>query len=288
MITVPEQRIEELTQELYKIKDERDRLNKESLRWAEERNLLHEEIKKLRSEARLFKEKRDALNNEVQSLKILREEDRRKHRENIDQLQKLRQRMREAIAKREPIRDALSLEREIETIDWKIQTNPLSLDEERELVERVKILENQLEVYRSIKGIKDEIARLKNEAKALKEEIASHGEKILEVAGQSQKFHLNMIEHLENIKKLGVKADEMHKKYVENKEEAQTFQSKYAEIFNQIKALQKAIQEKEEEEKTKQLAELRNKLEKEALDKLKRGKKLSFEEFKILAEQGRI
>jgi len=280
-------RIEELSRELSEIRSERDRFNDEAFRWAEKRNLLHEEIKKLRLEARSLKEKRDAINNEVRSLKLLREEDRKKYRERLSQLPRLRQKMGEEKARR-PQRSAQNLEREIEMIEWKIQTNPLSLDEEKKLVERVKTLESQLEVYRSIRAIKDEIIRLKNEAEAFREQVVSHSEKISEMARQSQKFHEKMVEDLENMQTFKARADEMHREYVKNREDAQALQLKYLEISNQITSLQRAIQEKEGEEKAKQLVDLRNKLEKEALDKLKRGKKLTFEEFKILAEQGRI
>jgi len=287
MTEVPERRIEELNRELDTVRTERDRLNKEAIRWAEKRNLLHEDIKRLRSEARSLKEKRDELNRRVKHLKTLREEARKKRGEKISHLKELRQKTRDLTAKR-PKRSAQSLENEIEKIEWKIQTDSLSLDEERKLIERVKSLETQLEAYREIKNVKNKILTLQEEVETLKKEISSRNEEISEVAKQSQRFHEKMIEKLEKIKELQAEADAMHKRYVENKEKAKAFHSKYVETLGQIKGLREIIRKREEAEKAKQIASLRKKLEKEALDKLRRGEKLTFEEFKLLAEQGKI
>jgi uncharacterized coiled-coil DUF342 family protein len=60
------------------------------------------------------------------------------------------------------------------------------------------------------------------------------------------------------------------------------------EKLEQVKALCAAIRQKEEEEKSRHQANLKKQVEDEALEKLKQGKKLSFDEFKILAEQGKI
>jgi uncharacterized coiled-coil DUF342 family protein len=286
-IADPEQRIKELSLELDLLRTERDRLNEESLVWAEKRNGLHEEVKKMRWEAKSLKERRDGLNGEVQRLKALREETWRAYRGKIDRLKSLRQRIREAAANR-PSRSSQSIEGEIERIEWKIQTESPSLAEERRLVERVKTLESQLEVYREIEGIEDEMAKLENEAKTLKDQIANHRDRVSEIAKQSQEFHEKMVGRLERARKLKAEADEMHGKYIEYKGRAKTLHLKYVEMLGHVKALRGAIREKEEEERAKQQADLRKKLEEEALAKLKRGERLTFEEFKILAEQGKI
>ncbi|MEM2110416.1 MAG: hypothetical protein QXX08_00870 [Candidatus Bathyarchaeia archaeon] len=286
-MSISKERVEELYQELHLLKAERSRQNKESLQWAEKRNILHEKIKKLRTEAKNLKEKRDALNDEVQHLKSLRERIRKEHYEKTDNLQRLRQKMRETQTKTLR-RNAQSLEKEIEMIEWRIQTNSLSLDEEKKLVEQVKNLEKQLEFYRNTKNKKNEVQALEDEVKRLKVKISSYRDKIAELAVQSQKFHLKMLEYYEEMKELKAEADTMHKKYLESREKAQMFHSRYKEVLNQISSLKKAIREKEGEERAKKIADLRILLEKEALDKLKRGEKLTFEEFKILAERGKI
>ncbi|MCW4020332.1 MAG: hypothetical protein NWF14_03780 [Candidatus Bathyarchaeota archaeon] len=286
-IEASEQRIDELSRELDVLRAERDKLNEEALKWAEKRDRLHKEIKKTRLEADRLKERRDELNFEVQCLKTLREDGRKSRREKIDQIKKKRQKVREAAADM-PRRSSRSLENEIAAIEWKIQTNSLSLDEERTLVERVKALENEMEVYREIGSINVEIANLENGVKALKAELLRHRERILEIAKQSQGFHEKMIRKVNKIKELKTEADEMHAKYIELKEKAKVFHERSKEFSGQIKAIRNVVHQKEGEERARQQADLRQKLEEGALDKLKRGEKLTFDEFKLLAEQGKI
>ena len=54
------------------------------------------------------------------------------------------------------------------------------------------------------------------------------------------------------------------------------------------KALREKNRREETEKKIKRETDLRKKLEKKALNKLKNGEKLNFDEFKVLAEQGKI
>ena len=287
MSTTPEQKVEELERELDTLRAERNRLNEEAIRWAEKRDRLHEEIRRLRSEANSFREERDELNAAVGALKTLREEAKKEGRTKIDQIKTLRQEIEEALSHR-PSRNSQSLQNEIETIEWKIQTDSPPLDEERRLIERVRALETQMVVYREIESRKDKIEELQNEITTLKDERVSYNEKISEMAKESQRFHGKMIERLENATKLKAEADEMHAKYVEHKEPAKALHLKYVDVLKQIRTLREKIREKEEKERSKQEADLQRKLEEEALDKLKRGEKLTFEEFKILAEQGKI
>jgi phosphoserine phosphatase len=286
-MSVSKERIDELNRELYTLKCEQGRQNRESLQWAEKRDILHEEIKKLRMEAKNLKEKRDALNDEVRHLKTLREEIKRKYNEEIGNIQRLKQQIRETKTKLHQ-KNVQSLEKEIERFEWRIQTDSLSLNEEKKLVEQVKNLEKQLEFYGNMESKKDEIQTLENAVKKHKFEILAYQEKIVELAALSQKSHLKMLEYYEKMKELKAEADKMHKKYLESREKAQVFQSRYKEVLNQILSIKRAVQEREEKERIKKLAELKALLEKNALEKLKRGDKLTFEEFKILAEQGKI
>ena len=269
------------------MKAERDSLNGEARDWAEKRDNLHEEMQKLRLDARGFRDKRDELNAEIQLQKTVKEERREKRAEAIKQLKSQRQKITAAPASRAG-RNSKSLEAEIAEIDWKIQTEPHSMDEEKRLVEQVRALEVQLQAHRKVDRARGKISGLGTEAQTLKEDIKTDSDKIRELAEQSQRFHGKMVGCLEKIKALKTEADENHKKYVEAREKAKGCHAKFVEKLEQIKTLRAAVRRKEEDEKAKQEADLKRKVEDEALSKLKQGKKLSFDEFKILAEQGKI
>ena len=70
----PQQKIDELNQQLASVKKERNQLKLEAQMWIEKRNSLNKKIKKLREEATNLRERRDALNEKVKELKGLREQ----------------------------------------------------------------------------------------------------------------------------------------------------------------------------------------------------------------------
>ncbi len=287
MVEALESKILVLSQELSALKAERDRLTDEANGRAQERNRLHERIRELRLETHGLREKRDGLNSEVQRFKALREQFLRDYHATIEELKRLRRGVKEATS-RKPSRSQHSLEDEIGKIEWRIQTESLPIDEERRLIGRVKALETQLEAYRNEKRILDRIATLQSEAEELSGQVSVLRIKMSEVVEQSQAFHEKMIGHLQEAKKLKAKADEIHWEYIDRREKANVLRSKCLEILHQIRAIREQVRRREEKEKAGRLSALRERLEQEALGKLKRGERLTFEEFKILAEKGKV
>ena len=115
------QKIEELSQKLSGLKKQRNKLNAEAREWAEKRNKLNEQFKSLRVEALELKNERDKLNERVKELKQQRDGTRTEFGEKIEEIMKLNQEIK-ALAKKEPSRSAQNLQREFESIEWKIQT----------------------------------------------------------------------------------------------------------------------------------------------------------------------
>jgi uncharacterized coiled-coil DUF342 family protein len=198
----------------------------------------------------------------------MNEERRKQRQEKIEQLKEDRLKVRETLADK-PSRSFRSLKDELDKLEWKIQTESHSIEEERRLVGYVKSLETQLETYRRVEVIRSRIMKIEEDMNALRQDSLVDREKIQELTQKSQSFHENMISRLEKAKDLKKEADEMHGKYVEYRDKARVQHAKYLDVLMQIK-------------------DMRSQLEKTALEKLKNGKKLTFEEFKILAEQGKI
>jgi len=281
------QRIGKLNQELASLKEERDKLNLEAKKWAEKRNSIHEQIRELRTEAASLKEKRDVLNEKVRELKSLREQAKTKRKEKRAQILKLNEKIR-SLTERKPSQSMHSIQREIEKIEWKIQTTSLPVKEEETLISQVRQLEARLSVYKRIEKSKEKLMVLRTEEKALETEAKTCHEKLSELAEQSQKFHEEMLENLNKARSLKVEADSAHQKHVEIKQQAQNLHQKCAELLDKIKTFEKELQEAEEKKQAKRQRELRKELEERALEKLKHGEKLTWEEFKILAEKRKI
>ena len=283
----PKHKIERLNQELTPLKEERNSLNLEAKKWADKRNAIHNEVKNLRKEAANIKEKRDALNEQVQELKKLRDEAKIRRKKKRDKTSELKEKLRGLTEKR-PEGNLQHIEREIEKIDWKIQTTSLPLKEEEELINQVRQLEAQLSVQKRIKKVKEELLELRTEEKNLEIEAKTLHEKLSELAEQSQKFHEQMLETLDKARKLQVEADDAHQKYVETKQQAQKQHQKCVELLEKLRAFERELKETADERQAERQSELQKELEERALAKLKRGEKLMWEEFKILAEKGML
>mgnify|MGYP001219914927 CR=1 FL=1 len=85
-----------------------------------------------------------------------------------------------------------------------------------------------------------------------------------------------------------VEADDAHQKYVETKQQAQKLHQQCVELLEKIRTIKRDLKKKADKEQTKRQSEIQKELEKRALAKLKRGEKLLWEEFQILAEKGML
>ena len=287
MPEILKQKIVELNKELAPLKEERDKLNSEAQKWAEKRNSIHEQNKRLRTEAAGLKEKRDTINEKVRELKSLREEAKMKRKEKHVQILKLKEKVR-GLMEREPSQSMHNIQREIENLEWKIQTTSFTVKEEELLIDQVRRLEAQLLVHKQIRKSKEKLMELQTEEKALETETKTYHEKLSELAEQSQKFHEEMLRTVNRARSLKVEADSAHQKYIEIKQQARNLHQKCDELLNQIKTFKQELLKEEEKEQAKRQRELLKELEERALEKMKRGEKLTWEEFKILAEKGII
>lgn len=282
-----EKRIGELNQELASLREERDKLSLEAEKWAEKRDSVHEKIQKFRTEAGSLKEERDVLNEKVHKFKSLRGEAKMRRKEKRAQILKLKEKIGDLV-ERKPSQRMRSIQDEIEKIEWKIQTTSLQVKEEEMLINQVRQLEAHLSVHKQIEKSKEKLMVLRIEEKALESEVKTCHEKLSELAEKSQEFHEEMLENLNKARSLKGEADSAHQKYVEIKQQAQIFHQKCVELLDKIKDLKKELQETEEKKQAKRQHELSKELEERAIEKLKRGEKLTWEEFKILAEKKKI
>jgi phosphoserine phosphatase len=277
--------IEELTQKLCTLKEQKGRIDSEAYEWAAKRNKLNDQVKNLQTETQRLRAERDRINEKVRELKQQRNETSEKIHEKTEEIRKLGQENKD-LAKRKPSRSHQALQKEAESIDWRIQTSSLTSEEYKELVEQVKQLETQLAVHKKLEQFNQKIFELRAEIKALKTTNERRHQQLTDNAQESQQIHRRMLEKIEQSKKLKADADNMHKQFVEVKERTKPLQEEIAVIANQLRLLKGEIQQEEQKERQRGQEALRETLEKQAREKLKRGEKLSWEEFQLLAEKG--
>jgi uncharacterized coiled-coil DUF342 family protein len=277
-------KINGLDRKLVPLEEQRSELASEAKLWMERRDRTRRQIEQLRAEIVSLKTRRDEINQKVKDLKIIRDQLVSDRKEKLNRVIEFKQKV--ASVKQDPARAILAIEKEIENLDWRIQTNSLTMPEEKRMVEQVAELEKRLVSYKQTQAMWSEIKTLQQQLRNLRtQEKEIHG-KIAQLAEQSRQVHQMLIEEGANIPKLKTEANENHQKYVETRKQMQKLDQQCELLTEQVRALRSRSKSEEQKKKVKREAELLAELEMKALGKMKRGEKLTWDEFKVLAEKG--
>jgi uncharacterized coiled-coil DUF342 family protein len=93
-----------------------------------------------------------------------------------------------------------------------------------------------------------------------------------------------MIAKIAESKDVKSEADRLHDAYIKAKEQVRPLHEEIKKLTGQKRKLQIAVREEDEKRKKSVEQALKEKLGSQAKDKLERGEKLSWDEFKLLAE----
>ena len=249
----------------------------------EKRDKLNEKFKKLRQEIREFKTERDNLNEKVKTLKQQRDEARAKIKAQIEQIKAYNEKIAE-LKQKTPRENRRELQKEFDDIEWKIQTTPLDMQEEKRLMERVKQLETRLSVYKKIDQHIKKISLLRKELEPIEADADAAHKELTAIAERSQDIHAKMIAKIAESKNIKSEADSLHDAYVQAKEQAMPLHQEFKRLTGQRKKLQDSAREEDQKRKKNAEDALKEKLGSQARDKLQRGEKLSWDEFTLLAD----
>jgi uncharacterized coiled-coil DUF342 family protein len=272
-----------VTQQLAALREQINNANAETKPQVEKRDKLNEQFKKIRLEIQELKNERDSLNEKVKTLKQQRDEARAKIRAIIEEVKTHSQRVKE-LKKKTPRGSRRELQKEFEDIEWKIQTTSLDMQEEKRLVENVKQLEAHLNIYRKIDQHVKKLAELRKELEPLEATADAAHQELTEIAERSQEIHAKMIAKISESKNIKAEADSLHAAYIQAKEHAKPLHEEFKRLTEHRNKLQDSLREEDKKRKKNAEEALKEKLGSQARDKLQRGEKLSWEEFKLLAD----
>ncbi|HML03177.1 MAG TPA: hypothetical protein VK487_07370 [Candidatus Bathyarchaeia archaeon] len=279
-----EEKIKELDRELVPLKEQRSKLESEAKLWMERRDHIRRQIEQLRAEIVSLKTHRDEINRKVKDLKVIRDQLISDRKEKLNRVIEFKQKV--ASVKQVPAKAILAVEKEIENLDWRIQTNSLTMPEEKLVVEQIAELEKRLASYEQTQAMWSEIKTLQQQLRNLRTEEKEFHSQIALLAEQGRQVHQMLIEEGVNIPKLKTEANENHQKYIENRKLVQKLDEQCELLFAQTRLLRSKSKSEEQKKKVRREMELIQELEEKALRKMKRGEKLTWDEFKVLAEKG--
>jgi len=302
--------IDELRSQIAVLKDQVNKADIEAKKMVERRDQLNGQAVKIDHEVRDIKKQRDAINKKVHAIKQQRDTIRDKIKPIMDEIQTINDKKAELRKKVPHIRQK-DIQKEIDRIDWKIQTETLDLQEEKRLIGEIKLLETQLSGYKKIEKENKKISEHIQERKTLDAQAETFHKEVAEFAKKSQELHESMIAKITEVKKVKEEADMLHKGFIENKEKVRNLRVDIAVLTGQMLGLRNslreeskelrekaivtrqnemAIRQKEKEEadiqRSKKMQDdqvLKSKLGAQAKEKLDKGEKLSWNEFQLIA-----
>lgn len=285
-ISILFKRLKELDLNAESFKKQKDLMNIEAKKWADRRDSLNLKKSEIWNEIKLHKDERDKANQAVKELK-------EKRSEIISQINEKREEYRTLEERAVNLFNGTSqnvdhLKRRINELEWEIQTNSLSKDEENLIIEQIRTLEKWTLTHKDDENLREKLIEIKEELDSLKIKSNEIHKQITELAKKSQENHNKMIEKLNEGKLLKEEADEVHRKYIDHKESADELHRKYIDTLDQIRLINTKIKTIEELKKGKRLSQEIETMSEIAFKKLKEKKKLTLDEFKILKNKGLI
>ncbi|MFW9985580.1 MAG: coiled-coil protein [Candidatus Odinarchaeota archaeon] len=280
-------RLAEISRLTTTLREKRDELNTEAQQLVKERDRLNGQVAEWLSKAREHREKRDDYNNKVAEFKVKRDEIYSKLKDKIDERQDTEEEAQEI--KNKTSAPAHVLRRKIRELDWSLQTQVLDLKHEREIIEQIAQLEEELKVAEDAAAKRKESAQTRTEIEDLRLLMNAHHNSVLEFARLSQEENQLMIEAYAEVDSLRKQADEAHRRYLETRREADETHRRFIEARQENSRLRKEIGEFRIRRRVEKIQELEERLEEKAstaLEKFKRGERLTMEEFSLLMKRG--
>ncbi len=263
--------------------DEQNNLAREHI---ETRNRFNEIRRSKLNEVQTLKEKRNHFNDYVKDQKNLLIKKRESINENLLEIQKHRQVMKDTLFNVKMSKN--EVQSQIDELDWKIQTNPTNMEEEKKIASEIKELHILVEKYSRLESNKKEIQRLYLEIDLLRKEITMLSEQIKNAVNRSQIHHQEMIQRFNDSKEMKNHADKAHKAYLEVKKKANNLRNNLInkqEMLSKLENELRKFNSFEKEVNTEKEKELVNSIVNETQRKIKDGEKVTFDEFKLLLKR---
>ena len=246
----------------------------------------NKEVRALIESVKAEREERDRINAEITEAKDKRTAIHAQLKSIYDEIRDLRDKIVGS-----PSTDQRRMMRTVEELEWRQQTEQLSMDEERHIVEEIAKIEAQLVKIGQEKEKQDKISELRRLARRLKEEATEAHQKVLTLSEQSQVHHQEVVRIRPQLEQYKKSADSAHQNFVEWLKKVKDGEIRLKDVRTQIddlhEKIRKQMSERRESAKEGKKAQQREQ-EKErvdiAVEKLTTGKRMTFDEF-ILAQR---
>jgi len=283
-------RLEETISRLRKKRDEHNKITKEALT---QRNEINLEMNGLLVKAKEHMTKRDTLNTQVKESK----EKRKKFQDDLLEKKTLMEELtkKEGNVKEGDIRKKRRLMKDltekVEKLEWNLQTSILSADKEKEMIQNLEKLSEEINKLATDVHVTTSQTQLWREISSIQKQVNYLHVKIIDSAKESQIFHNLMNQFFQQVNVLRKKANDFHKEFLDSKKIADTHHKEFLSTVSEKNELRKEFKEKQRDVRKKMQDKIRSNLEEnteKAFQKYEKGENLSMDEFRLLVEKGMI
>lgn len=232
-----------LLEESEEHKAKRNELNAQASQFARERNELNNATRQYVEDAQKNKELRDQYNNDVQALKEQRNELNDKANALFEEIDALRGDAGSGAAaasheKKASVKDIL---RQIESLEERQQTEVMTTEKERELVDKIKQLRAEVKEQEVEHEQNKEVRSRLIEAREYRKQASTLHADVTEKAELAQKHHDLMVECYRKADKSREGADAKHKQFVEAQEAADAEHKAFLECQKNLRDYDKVL-----------------------------------------------
>ncbi|MHA2334801.1 MAG: DUF7121 family protein, partial [Candidatus Hodarchaeales archaeon] len=287
------QEIREMENKKTTVLDRMREINVEKKKFREARDKYNQESAENFSRVSDIKQKRDETNQEIKDLKLMREGV-------LEELKMLIQRakdMRDILEPKTPksTKNSRKLQRTIKDLEWRLQTTPnMAVEEERDIVQRLEGMIEQLNVVEESESKVREFRDLNKQIRDLKGFLDDSWERMQGLVSTSQNRHQSLTGLYTSGKGAKEEADKYHKLFIQRAEEYTALRNELKEINDFLNMKYSLIREQQKERRKIQRAATRARSARVMDEKVKEiktklesstRKGLSLEEMRILLDR---
>jgi uncharacterized coiled-coil DUF342 family protein len=217
-------------------KNRRNELNAAASKFARERNTLNNQTREFVEEAQKNKDLRDKSNQDVLDLKAQRNEYNDKANVLFEEIEAFKK--EHGTLKNRGIKE---LQKQIEYMEYRQQTEVFTTDKERELIEKIKQMKESVREQEAELEQNKEVKTKLTQAKDYRKMASDLHAKVTELAELAQNHHDQMVELYRKADQSREEADEMHKKFVEAQEAADAEHRYFIQCQKELRDYDKVI-----------------------------------------------
>ncbi|MFH1400766.1 MAG: hypothetical protein ABIH41_04555 [Nanoarchaeota archaeon] len=276
-------------QEVTTMKVTLTRINAEKEKWFTEKSKFQQQIKDRIGAVNQSKVRRNDLTTEVKELKVKRDSLNKSIVDAQTKVNALRQEYDELRKKLGIEEDPKRVLKQIEELEYMMQTEALSFDKEKALMKKVKELKKKANDAGGLAEKTKELDAARDAVRDLRRDANQYHRQVQEKANVSQEHHEHLLEDSQEIQDLKAKEEEAYQKFMEQKALFVEENTKLKAVLDAISAIRDQLDQSNVEYEREKEARTRKSLdqkEQEVKEKVRKVKKLTTEDLLILQAKG--